>query len=41
MKECSFKPKLLDYNALPRYPKVGNNEELKHQVPIYERVELL
>jgi len=23
MKECSFKPKLLDYNVLPRYPKVG------------------
>ena len=23
MKECSFKPKLLDYSVLPRYPKVG------------------
>jgi len=41
MKECSFKPKLLDYNVLPRYPKVGTQEELKNQIPIHQRIEEL
>ena len=40
MKECSFMPKLNDYNLLPRNPQ-PNKHSFRSQTPIHERVEVI